>query len=216
MNAIVWIAILCVCATATPSSAEDADAVVRGVQQRYDSTNDFTASVQQEIVVAGGGKTLTTTGTVAFQRPGKMRWAMQNHEKQIIVADGETLWFYEPEERQVLKAPFHAAFRSSTPVSFLTGVGRIAGNFDASIERSEGGHIELSLLPREKSSELGRLRLDVDAKTYDILGAEVTDALGNVTRIRFTALVRNVQLPEDMFHFEVPAGVDVIEAPIGY
>jgi outer membrane lipoprotein carrier protein len=216
MNAITWIAILSVCAAVTPPPGDDAAAVVRGVQQRYDSTTDFTASVEQEIVVAGGGKTLTSTGTVAFQRPGKMRWTMQDHEKQIIVADGKTLWFYEPEERQVLKAPFQAAFRSSTPVSFLSGVGRIADNFDASIERWEGDRIELSLVPREKSSELGRLRLDVDAKTYDILGAEVTDALGNVTRIRFSKLVRNVQLPADLFQFQVPPGVDVIEAPIGY
>ncbi len=209
-------ALLLLGAGAVPASGIDVDTLVRGVQDRYDATTDFTASVEQQIVVASAGKTLTSNGTVAFKRPGKMRWTLRAQDEQIIVADGETLWFYEPEEQQVLKAPFRAAFRSSAPISFLTGVGRINENFDPSLERSEGGRAELLLSPREKSSELGRLRLTVDEGTYDILGAEVVDALGNVTRIRFSALKRNVGLADDMFRFEVPKGVDVIEAPVGY
>jgi len=31
-------------------------------------------------------------------------------EPQVIVADGQTLWFYQPKEHQVMKAPFDAAF----------------------------------------------------------------------------------------------------------
>ena len=48
---------------------------------------------------------------------------------QTVVADGTTLWLYQPKEQQVMKAPFDAAFRSTTPISFLTGVGRITDDF---------------------------------------------------------------------------------------
>lgn len=199
------------CAVA-PAAAED---VVDKVQARYDATRDFTAAVRQELSLASAGKTSTASGTVAFQKPGRMRWTLTEGGAQVIVADGTTLWFYEPDEKQVLKAPFQAAFRSTTPISFLTGVGRLRDDFDATVEPGDAGRLVLRLRPRDADGELGGLRLTVDAETFDIVGAEVTDPLGNVTRVHFSDLRRNVGLSADTFRFEVPADVDVVEAPIG-
>lgn len=189
--------------------------IVQRVQARFDDTRDFTAAVAQELVMASAGKTVHATGTVAFKRPGMMRWDLRNGAAQLIVADGTTLWFYQPEEQQVLKAPFRAAFRSSTPISFLTGVGRLTDDFDVTLERETGDRILLALRPRKDAGELGRLQLSVDRTTYDIVGAEVIDPVGNITRLQFTDLRRNTGLDETQFHFDVPSGVDVIEAPIG-
>ena len=71
------------------------------------------------------------------------------------------------------------------------------------------------LVARKAEGELGRLRLTVDAKSYDIVGAEIVDPLGNVTRLRFSDLRRNTGIDDAQFKFIVPPGVDVIEAPIG-
>lgn len=195
-------------------AANDAE-VVRSVQERFDATSDLSAAVDQELVVASAGKTLQSKGTVAFKRPGKMRWSLTNGSAQIIVADGTTLWFYQPDEQQVLKAPFQAAFRSSTPISFLTGVGRLTEDFDITLDGEAPGVIYLALKPRKGEGDLGRLRLTIDSTSYDIVGAEITDPLGNVTRLRFSDLRRNTGLDDAQFRFEVPNGVDVIEAPIG-
>ena len=203
------------CALAGVVHAAAVEDVVRRVQERFDATKDLSASVDQELVVASAGKTLHATGTVAFKRPGKMHWNLHNGTTQVIVADGTTLWFYQPDEQQVLKAPFRAAFRSSTPISFLTGVGRLGEDFDVSVEGEAEGVIQLALRPRKADGELGRLRLMVDAQSYDIVGAEIVDPIGNVTRLRFSGVRRNTGLDDAQFHFEVPPGVDVIEAPIG-
>lgn len=188
--------------------------VVDKVQARYDATRDFTANVQQELVMASGGKTMKASGAVAFKRPGKMRWTLREGVSQVIVADGTTLWFYEPDEQQVLKAPFQSAFRSSTPISFLTGVGKLRDDFTVTVEEPAGGPLRLRLKPHG-DSDLGTLILTVDANSYDITGAEVTDPIGNVTTLRFSDLRRNVGLDDQAFQFEVPPGVDVVEAPIG-
>lgn len=206
--AMSWMVLLAL--AASPVLAD----VVDQVQARYDETHDFTAAVSQDLVMASGGKTLHATGTVAFKKPGRMRWSLTDGVSQVIVADGATLWFYEPDERQVLKAPFQAAFRSSTPISFLTGVGRLRTDFDATVEPPKDGRLLLRLQPRG-DADLGTLVLTVDAATYDIVGAEVTDPIGNVTRLRFSDLRRNVGLTDGAFTFEAPPGVDVVEAPIG-
>jgi outer membrane lipoprotein carrier protein len=197
--------------------ADEAQAIVKKVQQRYDATRDFTAEVTQEMTIASLGKTTTAHGTVAFKKPGKMRWELTDGEPQVIVADGETLWFYQPNEHQVLKAPFDAAFRSTTPISFLTGVGRLAEDFEAKVDGSEadGKRVSLLLVSKRDSATVGTLRLTVARASGDIEGAEIRDPLGNVSRLRFAHIERNRGLADDRFVFEVPSGTDVITAPAG-
>jgi len=199
------------------AAAPDVDTVVRQVQERYDATRDLTADVTQEVTVASLGKTITAHGTIAFKKPGKLRLELTEGDVQTIVADGTLLWLYQPKEQQVLKAPFTAAFRSSTPISFLTGVGRIADDFTAALdgEGAEGAEIYLRLTPRRDGSDVGQLRLTVARSGFDIIGAEVHDPLGNVSRLRFEHIRRNTGLDDARFTFEVPKGVDVVAAPIG-
>jgi outer membrane lipoprotein carrier protein len=161
-------------------------------------------------------RTFKGKGTVAFKRPGRMRWALKTDEEQVIIADGTTLWVYQPEERQVLKSPFQSAFRSSSPISFLTGVGRIDRDFTVTLDGREEGRVYLLLVPRADEGEIGRLRLTVETTAFDIVGAEIRDPLGNITKLEFTNLRRNLGLDESIFRFEVPAGIDIIEAPVGY
>lgn len=191
--------------------------IVRRVQARYDKTTDFTADVTQEMTVASLNKTITTHGTVAFKKPGRMRWEFIEDDPQIIVADGTTLWFYKPNETQVFKAPFNAAFRSATPISFLTGVGRISEDFDAQLDGSspDGEFLYLMLVPKRDAADVGRVRLTITRENADIRGAEVFDPMGNVSRLKLKDVRRNVGLSDAKFRFEIPEGVDVIDAPIG-
>ena len=165
--------------------------------------------------MASLGRPVEADGTVAFKKPGMMRWQLDGDEPQVIVADGQTIWFYQIDEQQVLKAPFASAFRSTTPISFLVGVGRIAEDFDVEILSRDAAQINLALQPRHGSGDFGQLRLGVDAQSYEIVSAEVVDAVGNVTHLSFSEQRRNSGLPDSEFRFEVPAGVDVVEAPLG-
>jgi outer membrane lipoprotein carrier protein len=188
--------------------------VVRKLQTRYDATKDFTADFTQAVEAATLGKALESSGQVFFKRPGRMRWEFLEPEKQTIVADGQTLWVYQPAHHQVLKTPFRAAFQSAAPVSFLFGVGELSKEFDPSLVTSPGaGVIRLKLVPKQER-EIGVLVLDVDPQTYDIAAAEVTDPLGNVTRLKFSNLKRDVGLADSKFTFTTPPGTDVVEPPV--
>lgn len=202
--------------TASPPAAIPVEEIVRQVQARFDATGDFTADVRQELVMISTNRTFKGKGTVAFKRPGRMRWTLKTDEEQIIIADGTTLWVYQPEEQQVLKSPFQSAFRSSSPISFLTGVGRIDRDFLVTLDGREEGRVHLQLVPRADEGEIGRLRLTIETGAFDIVGAEIRDPLGNVTKLEFSNLRRNLGLDESIFRFEVPAGIDIIEAPVGY
>jgi outer membrane lipoprotein carrier protein len=197
-----------------PNACPDPETIVRKLQERYDTTRTFKAGVRQEMKVKSLDVSDVSDGTVIFKKPGKMRWDFQTPRTQQIISDGTLLWIYQPDDRQVLKAPFKAAFVSTTPVSFLLGVGRITDAFrpypdprGCTAERLYVG------LAAKSSEDIGALAFGVDRGTYDIVEASVSDPLGNVTTLSFSAIARNVDVPDSTFEFTVPSGVDVIAPP---
>src|SRR6266852_2185692 len=61
------------------------------------------------------------SGTVYFQRPGRMRWEYESPEKKLFVVDGRTIWFYVPADRTVTRGPVKESADWRTPLALLTG-----------------------------------------------------------------------------------------------
>ena len=139
-----------------------------------------------------------------------MRWEF-TEPKQTLVSDGKFFWFYQPTENQVIKTPFQQAFSSSTPASFLLGVGQLEKDFTVSLTSETAEEYRLRLTPKQDPEAIGLLDLTVNAKTFDIQQAVVTDPLGNVTRLQLSNIDRSAQLKDELFHFSAPPGVDVVE-----
>ena len=205
-------------ATTAPSSA--AASTVRRVQERYDATETFSGRFVQEVAVGVSGRVVRSGGQLQFRKPGRMRWeyeASAGSEHQILIADGETLWIYQPEQAQVLRAPLSQAFASSTPVSFLFGVARLEEDFTAELlEPAEDGSLRLRLHPKDKEEGAGGgLVLEVDPTSFDLRAAVVRDPLGNQTRVALMDIKRNLPLDDALFVFNRPPGTDVQQAPTG-
>src|SRR5689334_23035351 len=108
-----------------------ADVLAKSLQQRYQGINDFTADFSQSY---RGGVLKTRTveeGTVAVKKPGRMHWIYTKPEKKEFVSDGTRIYFYVPQDRQVMVSDAASA-DSSTSSLFLAGKGDIAHDFTAS------------------------------------------------------------------------------------
>lgn len=200
----------------TARSEAGASSVVARVQARYDSTQSLSASFEQELRLASAEQVIRQSGKVYFSKPGRMRWEYTSSEsdQQTIVADGKYIWFDQPRDNQVLKAPFKEGFQSGTPVSFLLGVGRLEEDFKPSLKSpSEDGTLRLRLDPKGEDGGVGSLTFDLDPVTFDIRAATIVDPLGNTTRLTLREVRRNQKPDESLFRFTPRPGVDVIEAP---
>jgi outer membrane lipoprotein carrier protein len=196
-----------------PAHAADPlhDALDR-LQSRYESTRTLTADFRQTIESPTLASPLESHGTVAFEKPNRMRWDYAAPEEQLIVGDGETLWIYQPADKQVIKAPLGEAFHATTPVTFLAGLGRVERDFEPSLERDEAGRWVLKLVPR-KDAGIGTLVLVVRKPDASIEEARITDPLGTTTRIAFSNERRNTRVDPTLFRFTPPSGVDVVKPP---
>src|SRR4029077_14476412 len=142
--------------------------------ERYESTRTLTADFRQTIESPTLARPLESHGTVAFEKPNRMRWDYAKPDEQLIVGDGETLWIYQPEDRQVIKAPLGEAFQATTPVTFLAGLGRLDRDFEATLDGDEAARWRLRLVPRSDAG-IGTLGLTVRKKDASIEEARITD-----------------------------------------
>ena len=143
-----------------------------------------------------------------------MRWDY-TVPNQKLLSDGHTLWYYQPEEKQVLVSDVSRVLKEKTPLAFLAGEGNLSRDFDIlnlneSVSQKEDNYV-VELVPKESLATLSKLMLTVDKKTYTVLQADVFDGLGNVTRTRFIDIKTNVGLSNSFFHFSIPPGTEVIK-----
>jgi outer membrane lipoprotein-sorting protein len=128
-----------------------------------------------------------------------------------VLADGKFLYFYQPEQNQIIKSPLKNAFRTDIPLSFLLGIGNLKKDFNAELKSTEDTQYVLRLVSKGDSGGFGEILLGVNKNSADIVWASVRDASGNLTTIRFSAMRKGVGLKDSLFTLKIPDGADVVE-----
>ncbi len=188
--------------------------VLREIQKRYEATHDFEANFIQETtgkMMKGHPK---AEGKVYFKKKGMMRWDYRTPNQKLI-SNGVTLWYYQPEEKQVLIYNVAKVIRERIPLAFLSGEGSLSRdfnltNFNESMAPGEN-HFVLEMVPKEPFPALVKLILTVDKKTYMVVQSDVIDELGNMTRTRFVDIKTNLSLSDSLFNFIIPPGTEVLK-----
>jgi outer membrane lipoprotein carrier protein len=188
--------------------------VLNEIQDRYEKTSDFEANFIQEYVGKVMRQSSRGEGKVYFKKKGMMRWDY-TVPNQKLISDGHTLWYYQPEEKQVLVSDVSRVLKEKTPLSFLTGEGNLSRDFNLlnlnePVSQKEDNYV-IELAPKEALATLAKLTLTVDKRTYTILQADVFDGLGNVTRTRFIDIKTNIGLSNSFFQFTIPPGTEIIK-----
>ena len=160
-----------------------------------------------QVVSRDGRTTQTTSGTFAFQRPGKFRWTYDKPFDQLIVGDGEKVWVYDRDLNQVIVRRLDAAL-GATPAALLAGDTALENNISLVAGGAENGIEYVDATPKTRESQFKRIRLGfVDELPRRML---LTDAFGQTTELTFSDVKRNPKLPPDTFEFTPPKGADVV------
>tara|TARA_B100000686_G_C16751784_1_gene952991 strand:- start:938 stop:1588 length:651 start_codon:yes stop_codon:yes gene_type:complete len=194
--------------------ANEGQAALEKIQKHYDSVNTFRAHFVQRAYVKLMDQTQESKGEVIIKKPGKMKWVYNAPDPQILVSNNQTLWLFIPEENQVTQASVRDIYTTNTPALFLSGEGKLAEAFRVTKINRDSGILSVFLVPERDDQDLKQITLLADDKNYQIVGSRVYDRLGNKTEILFSAIEVNVKLPDSLFEFEVPEGVDLLDTTI--
>lgn len=206
--------------------------VVATLEKGYGTITDLQADFSQRTAIVSMNREERGAGELFIRKtPGGTAMFRFNYTKprQQIISNGKTVWYYLPENKQVMISNLAALFEggSGIALNYLTGLGHISADFTASFAeeaRDKKGDYVLDLLPRKATPVMARLRLTVSARAvaefkgngtvqdpFPILSSVVFDQLGNRTRIDFSKVKINRGLGSDRFTFKVPAGVETIK-----
>lgn len=184
-----------------------ADTAIEQIQQRYEKTTDMKADFNQVLYKKNVDMTFKRSGTVFFKKPGFMRWDYKQPEKIFYISDSTYLYQYKPEDRIVYKTKIKGS-SVSLPFKFLFGMGKLKKEFKLIKFEKKSGNLFFVFAPKKEQTVFKKVKIEADAKTFEIKAVTIIDPIENENRIEFKNLSYQ-SLPEKGFKMNIPKGVRV-------
>jgi len=168
----------------------------------------LSANFSQRVFSSDGQLKESSSGSVQLQAPRQFRWEYLKPFPQLLVADGDHIWIYDPDMEQVTVRQ-QSLEEQNSPLAMLIDPAEMERQFVAK-EGGKGQGLEwLELTPRKPDeAPFDRARLGFGAS--GLVRMEMFDGLGQRTVMGFSAWKRNPAFAPGSFTFKVPEGVDVV------
>jgi len=213
---------------AAPAELRD---ILAALKKGNASMTDLQADFSQRTYVAALKREEKGSGDLSLKKIEGSAMFRFNYvkPKQQIISNGRSVWYYLPENRQVILTDTAKLFAggNAMAISYLTGLGSVDADFDIKLLNKtpdKKGSYLLELVPKKHNDSVAKLHLAVSAAAVEkSRGAESSEAffpltasilfdqLGNRTTIEYSRIRVNSGVASDRFTFKVPAGVEVIK-----
>ena len=170
-------------------------------------THSATATFRQTVTRRDGRASQTSSGTFAFERPGRFRWVYEKPYAQVIVGDGQRVWVYDHDLSQVMVRNLDTAL-GQTPAALLAGDNALENNFTLVAAGDSDGLAWVDAVPKAHDSQFKSIRIGFADDLPQRM--ELTDAFGQTTTLVFADMKRNPPLAPATFVFTPPKGADVV------
>jgi outer membrane lipoprotein-sorting protein len=197
-----------------PASQDDGAAILRAAAAAYSNVRsmraDFTMTFANRLLRSE----MTGRGTLYQQRPDRIALRFSDPEGEVILSDGTHFYVYQPgvNRGQAIRTP---ATGGSGGVDLQAQfMGQPTERFQFTLHGRENvagrpAHV-LTLVPKQRA-EYQSLKVWIDTRDSLARRFEITEHNGSVRRFDLAALQVNVNVPADVFRFEAPPGVRIID-----
>ncbi|MDW5417326.1 outer membrane lipoprotein chaperone LolA [Iodobacter sp. CM08] len=170
------------------------------------NTKSMQASFKQ-VVSDRQGKTQTSSGILAIQRPGLFRWMSQKPFEQLLLADGKQFWVYDPDLKQAIVKDIGKALESS-PAALLAGNNQFERLYTLNALPNKNNIEWLEAKPKKADNSFDTIKLGFNQG--QLTQMELHDHFGQTTRIYFSDIKINPKIDASQFRFTPPKDADVI------
>ncbi len=167
------------------------------------ASGEFTQRTQR----GGSSGADTASGSFVFMRPGKFRWEVKKPFEQLMVADGDKLFFFDKDLNQVTVKRLQESIGAS-PAMLLFGGGDLDKAFTLKSLPNEGDMEWLEAMPKNKDAGFDSINLAMRGGVP--VRMNVRDAFNRTTAFTFGGIEKNPKIEGEPFKFVAPKGADVI------
>lgn len=168
------------------------------------STNSMQANFRQLVIDRSGRVINQSEGHMALMRPGKFRWETTKPTAQLVVTDGKRIWVYDPDLEQVtIRLLTHTAGEAPALLLSHTNTAIVQ---DFTVQRVGNTFL---LKPKDRNSLFEAIKISFAGT--QVKAMQLQDHLGHRTHIELSRVQVNRQLPANLFVFNVPPHIDMID-----
>lgn len=200
--------LLSIVANAAPQHDQNA---ANQLNELLQNSQRFRANFTQTLTKPKAGKTEHYQGHFSLSRPNRFNWKVTSPDKQLLVADGKNLWFYDEDLEQVTVSPLQESIGNTPAVLLSSSTVDIEKQFYVIKSKDSGKDLEFTLNPKRSDQLISEVRLGFNDKRLNSM--MFLDTMGQRSNIKFSNVEMNPRLPASLFVFTVPKGVDVIGKP---
>lgn len=178
------------------------------MQQFSDGLRSLDGRFVQQVYDQQGQRGERSEGRISLKAPRQFRWEYQAPYQQLILADGDHIWLYDPDLEQVT-VRVQSYEEQTSPLAALIDPGELDRQFIVADSGSADGlsWIELtSRKPGESAVQQARMGFDGEGLARMVF----EDQLGQTTEVSFSGWTRNGPIAAGLFRFVPPEGVDVV------
>jgi len=184
--------------------------LVTAIRDTYKTVNtiraDFTQVREDPVTHAKDQQ----KGKLALKRPKKMRFDFTSPAPRTFVSDGQTLWIYDPGQKQVIEQQDLSG--SAGLGVLLDDLSKLDELFNVSIvpEKTPKSTYTVHLLPRQPGA-FQSLDLTIAKQKYVLQDLVLVDSMNFSTEMHFSSVRFDTDVPDSEFTFVAPPGVQVIK-----
>lgn len=178
--------------------------------QVLNNLHSLQANFTQRVYDAHGNVLQQANGQMTLQRPGKFRWQTQSPSKQLLIADGRRVWFYDIDLAQATVQTQQSS-NPNSPALLLSGsTEALTHDFIINSAPSAlAGSKVFILQPHNNNGLFKSVNLAFN-KEQKLQTMRLVDNLGQTTVVIFSHVKNNPPLAANLFHFTPPKGVAVV------
>ncbi|MCW9065201.1 MAG: outer membrane lipoprotein carrier protein LolA [Ignavibacteriaceae bacterium] len=178
---------------------EDAQTVLKNIQDKFESISDLSAQLTQSV-----NGNVNLKGKVHYKKENQLRFEFKNI---LIVSDGETSWSYNQKDNKVFITDYES--EGNKILSMRQIIFEYPQDCDLNTYESESQTV-LKLIPKDDEFSFNSIQLFISGDNL-ITKALIDDPATGEIQIELSDYQLNTNLPDSFFQFSPPEGSQVID-----
>ena len=184
--------------------AKDINDFPKLIGKMNSAQGDFT----QKVIDQNGKLVQEVSGIFSFKKPNFFRWEYTQPFESQIISDGELLYLYDPDLKQVVISSLDKLGGVSPAMLLVSG--DIHNSFKLNYLKNIESRDWFQATPKDKSKSTFKSVL-INFEAEKIKEMRILDNFEQTTIIIFKSLVVNNKINDEFFLFNTPENVDVIK-----